>query len=616
MPTVGVGISREQSASVSLGENTGELTPEERQRVNKKLGASIDSKLGGSVKAAFGLNLDLAKVVALTGALKAGIRSKLNVSLGVTKSTGAGAQAGGGASAGASVGASASGGAGVSLGGSGGVQGRVSLGASLGLNGGTTAGGEGTPLAGVKIQAGIDPNGIPGLTAGITVLDPEAVKVRVSASRDVKVTLDGMLSDALAGSGLSKQKQELVKSELKPKLDQALDDSFRSSFGPNPEFPHAMGNRVLDANIRMPRTREWTGNVTIDQLEQEAEPPTGPFWLEIEGLEFRCSVIPGRSGRSQGGRTSLRVVGGAGGLAHKLDVRNYSGGLTTGKLVVDDILRDAGETLSAESDSTILAKKLEGWQRVEGHGRFALDLITAKLGVSWRILRDGTVWIGVDEWPEVEPDGTVLDDDWGDGSIELAPDTPTMVPGIVVRGQRVEEVVHRLERSGLRTTLRSVGVRQLFDDALEPVRHQGEYAKRYRCKVVSQGSDGRVDVLVDDERMKGRGVAKCAVRAGLPGTEIKVPSGSRCLVGWDDADPALPYVSDWESSALMTSITIGRDARPVARIGDTVTCFLSPGTPIAGSISGNPLVGGLLTVLTPVIGIIDGGSNAMNVGSA
>lgn len=582
MTTVGFGISSQQAASVSLGENTGALTPEERQRVNNKLGASVDKELPKSVKAAFGLNLDATKIVALTGALKASVRSKLSTSLGVTKEVGAGGSSGGY----------------TTLAGAGGVQGAVSLGAKLGLNagGGTAAGGEGTPLAGVKLASGTQPDAIPGLTAGITVFDPEAVKVRVSAAREVRADLDVLLGDALAGSGLSTQKQALVRAELEPQIGQALEESFRTSFGPNPQFPHAMGNRLLTAEVRMPRRGEWTANITLDQTEDGAAPPTGPFYFEIEGLEWRCSVIPGRSGRSQGfGRTSLRVVGGAGGLSHNLQVRNYGGGSTTGKTIVDDILRDAGETLSAETDSAILAKRVEAWQRVEGPGRRALDRICDKLGANWRILRDGTVWIGNDEWPEVEPDGTVLDDDWGDGSIMVAPDTPTMVPGIVVRGQRVEEVVHSLSRAGLRTTLRSVGVRSLMDQALEPVRHEAQYAKRYRCKVVSEDpATRRVNVLVDDERMRGRGVARCAVRVGIPGAHVENIVGARCLVGWDDGDPALPYVDGWESDTAESTvvITYPGGTRPAGGLGSMVRVILpfvplpAPGPPVPFPVFG------------------------------
>ncbi len=598
MATVGLGISEQQSASVSLGESTGALTPEERTRVNRQVGTAIDQKLGASMKTAFGLNLDAAKLIALTGASKASLRSTLSTSLGITKETGAGA------------------GGSVSLGSAGGVQGQASLGTILGLKPSgstTTAGGQGTPLAGVTLAAGADPKAIPGLTSGITVLDADAVQVRVSASREVQAELDVAISDALNKSGLSPQKQEAVKSELQPKLNKSLDDTFRSSFGPAPEFPHAMGVRLLGCDIRMPRRGEWTAIVSIDQEELDAAPPTGPFWFELEKIEFRCSVIPGRSGRSQGGRTSLRVIGGAGGLAHDLDVRNY--GATTVKTVVDDILRDAGETLSAEADATVLAKKLPSWQRVQGHGRLALDLLLDKVGATWRILRDGTVWIGVDAWPEVEPDGNVLDDDWGDGSILLAPDTPTMVPGVVVRGQRVEEVVHHLDRKGLRTELRSVGVRSAVDRALDPIRHSTEYTKRYRCKVTRQNANGRVDVLVDDERMKGRGVQNCAIRVGTPGTTITAETGARCLVGWDDGDPALPYVSDWESGTRFQKISIGNDPRPVARIGDGGRGFLSPGTPVSGTLSGNPFVG-VLSVLTPIMFVIEAGSNAMDVGNA
>ncbi|RPH55618.1 MAG: hypothetical protein EHM89_16830, partial [Acidobacteria bacterium] len=427
MATVGVGISEQQAAAVSLTDEVSALTPDERQRVNKRLGSSIDKNLPGSLKTAFGVNLDAAKLVSLTGAVKTAVRAKLSTALGITKDTGVG-------SSGGSVG--------VSLGGSGGVQGGVNLGASLGIGGGVSAGLEGSPLAGVKIAGGADPKAIPGLTSGITVQDPESVKIQVSAMRDVQVTLDLLITNSLVGSGLSEQEQETVKAEIKPQLDKAVEDSFKASFGPHPNFPHAMGERLLDATVRMQRAGTWSAMVTMDQLELETAPPTGPMSFVIEGLEFRGTVTPGRSGRSMGGRTTLRLVGGAGGLTHTLEARNYGGDLTTVKSVVDDIMSDSGETLSAEADRSILGKRLSSWQRVRGQGRHALDRVLEKFGATWRVLRDGTIWIGIDTWPEVEPDGTVLDDDWGDGSIGLAPDTPTMVPGIVVRGQRVEEVIH------------------------------------------------------------------------------------------------------------------------------------------------------------------------------
>jgi len=599
MATVGLSISKQQSASVSLEPNTGELTVDERQRVNARLGSTIDQKLPDIVKKELSLHLDATKLISLTGALKTSVRAKLQAALQITKEIGVGAGGEAGASAsgsgGATAGASAGAGGKVSLGAAGGVQGNVSLAAALGTPGGTTkAGTEGTPLAGVTLKAGIDPKGIPGLTAGVTIFDPSTAKIQVSASRDIRVQLDGLVADALAGSGLSVQKQASIKAEISPKIGEALEQSFRSSFGPSPGFPNAAGERVLDARVVMPRSGEWTAIVSIDQLSEDAEPPTGPFWFEVEGIEFRGSALPARSGRSLGGRTKVRVVAGAGGLAYDLEPRNYGGGVTTAKTVVDDILRDSGETLSAESDSALLSKQIEAWQRVKGPGRRALDRICEKIGATWRILRDGTVWVGVDDWPEVEPDGTVLDDDWSDGSIELAPDTPSMVPGIVVRGQRVEEVIHQLSRSGLRTTLRSTGVRQLFDDALAPVRHQTEYTKRYRCKVVSQGADGRVDVLVDDERMKGRGVQKCRVRVGLPGTTLTVHEGDRCLVGWDDGDPALPYVDSWESGtgASDATITYPGGTRAAAGIGSMVRIILpfvpfpAPGPPVPFPVFG------------------------------
>lgn len=581
MATVGLSISKEQNAAVSLGETAGDLTPEQRSDLNQQIGASFDDELPGFVRLAFGGKLDLARLVRLNGALRAGIRSRVATALGVRGTTGAGA----GASAG------------VALGGVGGVSGPQSLGVALGLRGtgGAPAGADGTPLAGVRVAAGTDPGGIPGLTAGIvSEADAEALEIRASASSSIKASLGGVLENVLADSDLPAQQQQALKSELEPQINDALDDSFRSSFGPEPGFPQAMGSRILAAEIRMGLQGLWSATVEIDQLELDAEPPTGPFRFEIERVEFVGAVLPARGGRSQSGRTRLRMVGGAGGLQHEITPRNYAGGVTRVKTVVDDILRDCGETLSQESDQAILSKQIPAWQRTPSTGQRALDRIVAKVGATWRVVRDGTIWIGVDEWPEVEPDGVVEDDDWGDGVIAVAPDAPTMVPGIVVRGQRVSEVVHRLLPSGLRTELRAVGIRDVVVRHLEPVRQELDYAKRYRCKVVSQGADGRVEVLIDDERARGRGVGKCAIRVGLPGTTIKVPAGARCLVGWDDADPSLPYVDGWESGTAAGDaiITYPGGTRHAAGLGSMVRIVLpfvplpAPGPPVPFAVFG------------------------------
>lgn len=574
MATIGVGLSREQAASVSLAPSVSDLTTEERQRVNRSVGSELDTKLANQLRVSFGATLTVGQLVALTGALKHSIRSSLGNQLGIGGSTG--------------VGASAS--AGVSLGGGGGIQGATSLGASMGARPGPGAGAQ--TLAGVTLGGGIAATSVAGLTAGLEGSATANSRIRLSASADLKVAIGAILSTALLGSGLSAEKAASVQAEIGPALNASLDESFQSAFGPSPGFPHAAGTLVLGSEVTMPLVGAWQATVEADTGEDEA-PPTGPYWFEVDGVEFRGTVLPARAG-AFGGRVKIKVVGGAGGLSAELKPRNYAAGVTRVSTVVGDIVRDTGETLSGESDQAILDKQIPAWQRAAGAGKDALTKVLEKVGATWRVLRDGTIWIGVDTWPEVEPDGHAIEEDWGDGLVTWAPDHPTMVPGVVVRGQRVEQVVHRLERAGLRTELHARSLQSSLRKALGSQRNDTDYTKRWRCRVTRQNSNGTVDVLIDDERMRARGVGQCRVRVGLPGTTLEVPKGARCLVGWDDADPALPYASDWESGTVASTavITYPGGTRPAAGLGSMVRVILpfaplpAPGPPVPFAVFG------------------------------
>jgi hypothetical protein len=278
----------------------------------------------------------------------------------------------------------------------------------------------------------------------------------------------------------------------------------------------------------------WFADVAIDKPE-DADVPDGPFSFEIEGVEFRGTVKPARSGEFAG-RTHLRVIGGA---------------------VVADILRDSGETISSESDQALLDKQIAGWHRMGGPGKNALTQVLKPQGATWRVLRDGTVWVGTDGWPEVEPNGTVLDVQHGDGVVLSAPDTPDAVPGIVVSGHRIVQVVHRLDERGLRTEHHARSVRTVRDALLEPLRAEIDYSRRYPCKVTAQNADGTLQVLPEDEKIKGRGLDRCDVYVGLPGTTLKVPAGAECLVAFRAGDPSRAYVDGWLQGTAFTSIDIG-----------------------------------------------------------
>lgn len=495
------------AAGSSLSTGVSSLTPAQRQAVNNSVGFEVERKLPQQLAASLGPNtqLSVGQIAALSGALKLAVRAQLGQQLGISSNVGA---AGGTAPSG----------------------------------GQTLASSVGTKSA---AKPGKAPTGALNVSAGL----------KFSIGAQLQAALGTIVDAGLLGAGIQPTARNQVGSELKPALNSALNDSLQSAFGPSPGYPHASGVLVLGTEITMHAEGPWYANVDID-LPDDKDIPTGPFVHEFEGVEFRGTVEPARSGRF-GGRCHLKVVGGAGGLATELQVRNYSGGVTRIRTVVDDILRDSGETLSEESDQALLDTQINGWHRTAGPGGRQLTALLSRYGATWRVLRDGTVWVGTDGWPEVEPNGTVIDVHNGDGIVTSAPDVPDSVPGIVVRGHRIVQVVHRLDERGLRTEHHAKSVQTAMSRFLEPVRTEIDYSRRYPCEVVTQNADGTVQVMPDDAAIKGRGLDRCTIYVGLPGTVVKVPHGARCLVAFAAGDPSRPYIDGWAMGTDFESIDIG-----------------------------------------------------------
>ncbi len=592
------------------------VSQEAKLKAAASLGAILDKELIKQVSSALGPTVEAAKVALLNNALKLAIRSKVGGSLGVS-----GGAAAGGIGGTAGGGTNLSVGSGSSAGYAGGVSGKVggvaTGGLSLGAGLGTRASTPGTKLG--AISFGESGGGSFGVGAQVGFQDKTAA-ISPGMAVDIQVSVLASLEQSLIGAGISLEERSQLLAELEPSINSAVGDSFNSAFGPELGYAHASGTILLTAEITMKRRGAWKGIVVIDEKVDGAETPSGPFVFDIDGVEFRCTILPDRSG-AWAGRVKLRVVGGSGGLSNTLSPRNYAGGTTRFKTVLDDILRDSGEVLSDESDSTFLNKKLDGWQRVECTAEEALDLLCDNVGAEWRVLRDGKIWVGVDTWPEVEPAGTVKEADWGDGVITVLPDFATLVPGIIVRRQQINQIVYYLSRKGLVADLYAKSTSDLLSKQSERANKGFEYAKRYRCSVVTQNGDGTVDVLVDDSRAKGKGIGKCRVRVGIPGTKLTVPKGARCLVGWDDADPQLPYVDSWESSSKLTMVEVGTGAVAVAQAGGTVQALLPPTLMITGTITPGPPPApaaafvGVITIPQPLLGVIQGGSSALKAGS-
>jgi hypothetical protein len=114
------------------------------------------------------------------------------------------------------------------------------------------------------------------------------------------------------------------------------------------------------------------------------------------------------------------------------------------------------------------------------------------------------------------------------------------------------------------------------------------WTRSYPASVVTQRSDGTVDVRVDPpsglSASKPVGITEVPI-AGLPGVEVKVRPGALVLLGFSDGDRSRPYVALFDPSSLQElrvtaavkvtvdapQIDLGDAFGAVLREGDTVT---------------------------------------------
>lgn len=75
-----------------------------------------------------------------------------------------------------------------------------------------------------------------------------------------------------------------------------------------------------------------------------------------------------------------------------------------------------------------------------------------------------------------------------------------------------------------------------------------DFQALYPAKVVSQNSDGTLELRPDLEKLPG--LSNVPYR-GLPGITVKVASGARVLLGFENGSPTQPIVTLWETHSLL-----------------------------------------------------------------
>lgn len=311
---------------------------------------------------------------------------------------------------------------------------------------------------------------------------------------------------------------------------------------------------LISCTVQEPRVGAWTAVVEVDSEENIS----GQVTLTVDGVSWVGSIV---SGNTYAGRFHAQLVGGAGKLATVLAPQHYRG--IPLSVVLDDIMRGTGETLSSTTHPAIRSHTVARWSRLKDKASVALNMCADEMGLTWRVLRDGTVWLGVEEWPEVDPEADEISRVPGRDSVTIAPESPTVMPGTMYLERGVSRVTTTVDNGVLRQEIlfeSASGGSRVAEDLNALISRQVDravdYSRLYAAKVLSQSADGTLELLPDAEKLRGTGLTRVPIRHGIPGVRVKVAAGNKVLLFFESADPKLPAAALWPDGSSCSEIKI------------------------------------------------------------
>jgi hypothetical protein len=344
----------------------------------------------------------------------------------------------------------------------------------------------------------------------------------------------------------------------------------------------ANGVTVIEGTIVRPLVGVWIADLKIDQAGGSGFGPGTQVTIASEGGYSIVGVVdPNRTGDFLDSM-HVRILGGGGGMAKTASTRSYSQG-TFARDVINGFMTDAGEELSSTADAGMLGTSLNGWsvmgKTINWNLRALLRIVAPSM--NWRILADGTLWIGTEMWPSASGTFDAIDQDPADGSYVLGVEAPFVVPGTNIDGVgHINRCVDVITAGRLRThvfvDLPSEGVRganaavaRMVTQALAGV----DYYASYVCQVVAQSADlTTVDVSpvgARNQQLLG-GLQHVPLR-GVTGIQPQIVAGATVLLGWDGGNPSAPYALGGLGGDSVTSMVIAGGVNHAARVGDSTS---------------------------------------------
>lgn len=201
---------------------------------------------------------------------------------------------------------------------------------------------------------------------------------------------------------------------------------------------------LAGSRISMPLVGTWVGTFRLATMA----PPTGPVTVD-DGAGSRLIGTVTRSGVI-GAQSSVRVVGGAGGLAKEQASKPFR--FATFATIFAAILSQAKERQHTAIYPTTLTKAIQLWSTQQATGGANLSTLCEHFGFEWRVKPDGTVWAGPPSEPVTTPGEALIEDgEPAAGRYCVAPEGLWLIPGMTQSRGRVTRVVYDI-RDTLRAT--------------------------------------------------------------------------------------------------------------------------------------------------------------------
>ncbi len=352
---------------------------------------------------------------------------------------------------------------------------------------------------------------------------------------------------------------------------------------------------VSDVLLRMPERGAWLAHLDFGAISA----PTGAASLRITTEDGGLDIFDGtirRSAIAAGSeRVSVTLVGGAGRLVEVLEPREHAQGSAPvpAGLVARSIVDSAGERLADGVEDALDAVMLPRWTRIAMPAYLAIDVLAWALGMGWRVLADGSIWVGFETWPAVDASGLAPNGDPRDGSVMYAPEGAPLRPGTTIDGARATLLDYTITPGRSRVR---VGAQLPGDPPHVP--DLSLYRGSYAGEVKAQNAEGGLDIVVDDPRLPQ--LLAVPLRIGIPGAKATVPAGARVRVAFEGADPRGAYASalDVDSGASAAFALVG-DALSIGTLagttppgGGVVTFTFTPTSGGSSSVGATVTLGG------------------------